>query len=79
MFTDQKYRPSEIGDKVNLALVFNKEKADTQWALITRKYVKGYGCLPYGRNLSDKYENNLIDTVTITRMDVASTSSKQNS
>ena len=30
MFTDQKDRPLEIGDKVNLALVFNKEKADTQ-------------------------------------------------
>ena len=44
-----------------------------------RKYVKRYGCLSYGRSLSDKYENNLIDTATITRMNVASTSSKQNS
>ena len=62
-----------------MALVFNKEEADTQWVLVTRKYVKGYGSLSHGRNLSDKYENNLTDTATITRMDVASTSWKQNS
>ena len=30
-FTGKNATPLEIEDKVNLALVFNKEKADTQW------------------------------------------------
>ena len=30
-FTGKNPRPWEIEDKVNLALVFDKEKADTQW------------------------------------------------
>ena len=45
----------------------------------TRKYIKGYGCLSFAKNLSDKYETNLIDTATKTRVDVANISSKKNS
>ena len=35
----------------------------------TSKYVKGYGVLSFGRNLSNKYGKQLLDTAKQTRLD----------
>ena len=35
----------------------------------TRKYVKVYGFLSFGRNVSDKYGRKLLDTATKTGLD----------
>ena len=35
----------------------------------TRKYVKGYGFLSFGRNLSNKFGRQLLEVVTKTRVD----------
>ena len=42
-----------------------------------RKYVKGYGFLPFARKFDDKYGKKLMDTATKTRMDAAKTASKR--
>ena len=33
---------------------------------IARKYIKGYGCLSFARNLCNKYRKQLLDTATKT-------------
>ena len=42
-----------------------------------RKYVKGYGFLPFARKFGDKYGKKLMDTATKTGMDAAKTASKR--
>ena len=42
-----------------------------------RKYIKGYGFLPFARKFCDKYGKKLIDTATKTGIDAARTSSKR--
>ena len=42
-----------------------------------RKYVKGYGFLPFARKCGDKYGKKLINTATKTEMDAAKTASKR--
>ena len=42
-----------------------------------RKYVQGYGFLPFARTFGDKYGKRLIDTVTKTGIDAAKTASKR--
>ena len=37
----------------------------------TRRYVEGYGLLPFARNLSNKYEKKLLDTATKTGLNAA--------
>ena len=39
----------------------------------TRQYVKGYGLLSFGRNVSNQYERHLLDT----RLDVLKTAPKK--
>ena len=42
-----------------------------------RKYVKGYGFLPFAKKCGDKYGKKLIDTETKTGIDAAKTASKR--
>ena len=42
-----------------------------------RKYVKGYGFLPFARSFGDKYGKKLMDTATKTGIDAAKTASKR--
>ena len=42
----------------------------------TRKYVKGHGFLSFARNLSNKYEKQLSDTLTKTGLDALKSASK---
>ena len=42
-----------------------------------RKYVKGYGFLPFARKCGDKYGKKLMDTATRTGIDAANTVSKR--
>ena len=42
-----------------------------------RKYVKGYGFLPFARKFGNKYSKKLMDTATKTGMDAAKTASKR--
>ena len=42
-----------------------------------RKYVKGYGFLPFARKFGDKYGKKLIDKATKTGLDAAKTASKR--
>ena len=44
---------------------------------IARKYVKEYGILPFGRNLSQEYGKQLLNTTTKTRVDALRTSSEK--
>ena len=41
-----------------------------------RKYVKGYGFLPFARKSGDKYGKKLMNTATKTGIDAAKTTSK---
>ena len=41
-----------------------------------RKYIKGYGILPFARKFGNKYGKRLMDTATKTGMDAAKTTSK---
>ena len=43
----------------------------------TRKYIKGYGFLSIGRNLSNKYGKQLLDAPTKTGLGAAKTLSKK--
>ena len=43
----------------------------------TRKYIKGYGFLSFRRDLSSKYEKQLLDTATRTGLDALKTASKK--
>ena len=43
----------------------------------TRKYVKGYGFLPFARNWSNKYEEQLLETRTKTGLDALKTAFKR--
>ena len=42
-----------------------------------RKYIKGYGILPFARKFGNKYGKRLMDTATKTGIDAAKTASKQ--
>ena len=42
-----------------------------------RKYVQGYGFLPFARKFGDKYGKKLMDTATKTGIDAAKTASKR--
>ena len=42
-----------------------------------RKYVQGYGFLPFPRRFGDKYGKGLLDTATKTAIDDAKTASKR--
>ena len=42
-----------------------------------RKYLKGYGFLPFARKFGDKYGKKLMDVATKTGMDTAKTASKR--
>ena len=42
-----------------------------------RKYVQGYGFLPFPRKFGDKYRKRLMDTATKTAIDDAKTASKR--
>ena len=42
-----------------------------------RKYVQGYGFLPFARKFGNKYGKKLMDTATKTGMDAAKTASKR--
>ena len=42
-----------------------------------RKYVKGYGLLPFSKKFASKYGKRLIDTATKTGIDAAKTASKR--
>ena len=42
-----------------------------------RKYVQGYGFLPFVRTFGDKYGKKLMDTVTKTGIDAAKTATKR--
>ena len=42
-----------------------------------RKYVQGYGFLPFPRKFGDKYRKKLMDTATKTAIDAAKTASKR--
>ena len=42
-----------------------------------RKYVKGYGFLPFARKFGDKYGKKLIDKATKTGLDAAKSASKR--
>ena len=42
-----------------------------------RKYIKGYGFLPFARKFGDKYVKKLMDTARATRKDAAKTASKR--
>ena len=42
-----------------------------------RKYVEGYGFLPYARKFGDKYGKKLIDTATKPGIDAAKNASKR--
>ena len=42
-----------------------------------RKYVKGYGFLPFGRLFGEKYAKELMDKATKTVLDTAKTASKR--
>ena len=42
-----------------------------------RKYVKGYGFLPFARKSGDKYRKKLMDTATKSGIGAANTASKQ--
>ena len=42
-----------------------------------RKYVKGYGFLPFSRKFGDKYGKSLMDTATKTGIDAAKAASKR--
>ena len=44
---------------------------------IFRKYVKGYGFLPFARKFGDKYGKKLIDTTTKIGIDLTKTASKR--
>ena len=43
----------------------------------TRKYVRGYGFLSFGRNLTNKYGKQLLDFATKTRVDPLKTASQK--
>ena len=49
--------------------IFNRTKI--------RKYVKGYGFLPFARKCGDKYGKQLIDTAAKAGIDAAKTASKK--
>ena len=42
-----------------------------------RKYVQGYGFLPFARKFGDKYGKKLMDIATKTGIDAAKTASKR--
>ena len=42
-----------------------------------RKYVKGYGFLPFAKNFGNKYGEKIMDTATKTGIDAAKTASKR--
>ena len=42
-----------------------------------RKYVKGYGFLPFAKNFGNKYGKKIMDTATKTGIDAAKTASKR--
>ena len=42
-----------------------------------RKYVKGYGFLPFAKKVGNKYGKNLMDTATKTGIGAAKTASKR--
>ena len=42
-----------------------------------KKYIKGYGFLPFRRKFGNKYGKELLDTATKTGMDAAKTASKR--
>ena len=42
-----------------------------------RKYIKGYGILPFARKFGNKYGKRLMDTATKTGMDAAKIASKR--
>ena len=77
-FTDQNGTLSEVEDKVHLAwLINNIEMACHFTEPRTRKYLKGYGLLTFGRNLSNKYGKNLLSTTTKNGLDAAKAVSKK--
>ena len=43
----------------------------------TRKYVKGYGYLSFGRNLCNKYGKKLLDAATKIALDVLKTATNK--
>ena len=43
----------------------------------TRKHIKGYGFLPFARNLSHKYRKSFLDTTNKTRLDALKTASNK--
>ena len=45
--------------------------------LRTRNNIKGYRCLSFARNLSNKYEKQLLDTATKTGVDALKTASEK--
>ena len=61
-FTDQKSRPLEVEDKINVTLII-KLYIKMCYSIDPRKrtYVKGYGFMSFARNFSDKYSKSLID------------------
>ena len=42
-----------------------------------RKYVKGYGVLPFSKKIDNKYGKKLMDSATKTGLDAAKTTSKR--
>ena len=60
--TDQKSRPLEVEDKINVTLII-KLYIKMRYSIEPRKriYVKGYGFMSFARNFSDKYSKSLID------------------
>ena len=43
----------------------------------TRKYLKGYGFFSFGRNISKKYEKELLDAATKTGLNALKTATKK--
>ena len=61
-FTEQKSRPLEVEDKINVILII-KYYIKMRYSIDPRKriYVKGYGFMSFARNFSAKYSKSLID------------------
>ena len=61
-FTDQKSRPLEVEDKINVTIII-KLYIKMRYSIEPKKriYVKGYGFMSFARNFSDKYSKSLID------------------
>ena len=77
-FTAQSSKAPEIEDNVNLTnywIKIIKMRYSTEQKF--RKYVKGYGFLPFARKFGDKYGKKLMDTATKTGIDAAKTASKR--